>query len=493
MWTSPSVPWEKASQRRRELLAKAWFAGEFFYKLDPVQKEDAAAVLRMWAAADSAASRWVYLDWARRSGKDTVMLVLLMRHCIKNPGSFTTYCAPTQKDMSEILEQVVRPIFVDCPPMLEPKWIKSDYRYKFPNGSVISLAGLDLHPNRARGRKMDMWALTEPGFMSDLEYVFGSIVQPQLLTSPHACGIMGSTPAVSPTHPWSSKYRATAQTRGVYIKRTLDDNPRVSPQDKELFLEEVGGPKSVTARREYYCEHIMDTTRAVVPEWVDHGEACVAEVERPKWINATTIADSGFEDLAAALFCYWDFERAALVIEDEWTAHHANTEEIARGLKSKEEALWADLKRYSANGLKPQPFQRFCDSDLRLLADLKAFHGILVSPVLKDDKEAAVNGLRLSVQRQKILINPRCKQLIASMESAIWNKARTSYERHPELGHYDLVDCAVYAVRNVSRRNPYPPPDYALGSDYHIPPDARKAEQEKRLVSLFRGPRRRTG
>lgn len=487
------MPWEKASEHRRDLLARAWLAGELAYKLDPVQKEDAAAVLRMWAAAESAASRWVVLDWARRAGKDTVMSLLVMRECIKTPGTFSAYCAPTQKDVQEILEQVFHPLLVDCPPELKPQWVKSRYRYQFPNGSIISLAGLDLHPDRARGRKMDIWALTEPGFLSDLDYVFSSIIQPQMMTNPASRGIMGSTPATSPAHPWSAKYCPTAKARGFYLRRTIDDNPRVSERDKELFLEEGGGPRAVATRREYYCEHIMDTTRAVIPEWVDHGEQCVREVERPQWFDATTVADSGFEDLAAGLFCYWHFELAALVVEDEWTAHHANTEEIAKGIKGKEAELWAGLRRYTSNGLKPQPFQRFCDSDLRLLADLKAFHGILVSPVREDDKEAAVNALRLAVQRGKFLIHPRCKKLIASMESAVWNKARTSYDRHPELGHYDLVDCAVYAVRNVSRRNPYPPPAHGLGADYHVSPDLKQTEQEKRLSALFKGPRRRAG
>lgn len=419
------------------------------------------------------------------------MFLTALEACIQRPGSFVPYCAPTQKDAAEITEQVAQPLLLDCPPEMMPQWIKSRYRYQFPNGSAITLVGLDLHPNRARGRGMDMWIMTEPAMLSDMEYVVRSVLIQQALTNPHARGLMGSTPPVSPGHPWVSYFVPTAKARGCYIKRTIDDNPRIDAKTKEAFIAESGGRDSITTRREYFCEPLVDATRAVIPEWLEHSAHCIQPTERPQWLDAITSLDYGSKDLTAILTGYWHFDQAVYVIEDERILRQPTTEDIAAAIKNLE-TTWSKCQRYHSGRAHDQPYLRVSDSDLRLLSDLKAFHALDVQATRKDDREAATNALRLAIQQHKLRIHPRCRLLIQSLEMAVWNKQKTSYERHPELGHYDLVDAAIYFIRNTTKRNPFPPAAYGKDrKNVFLLPESRQTESERTMEAVFSGAARR--
>lgn len=503
VWTPTTIPWEKCSQRRKDQLARAWLSGSLEYKLDPIQKQDAAAIKRHWADAKSAATRWSVLDCARRYGKDSTMGVLAAEICIRQPGARVPYGAPTQKDVIEILEDTFQPMLSDCPPEIRPVWRKSDCRYIFPNGSRLVLVGFDLYPNRARGRSMDAWFLTEPGFFTDLEYVFRGVLLSQALTSPHARGVMGSTPSKTPAHPWSSQFVPTAKARRYYTHRTLWDNPRVDELTKRAFIEETGGEESSDTRREWYAEHVADENLMIIPEFPREKTQIVKEFERPKWFDAYTVIDPGVVDLFAGLFGYWDFERGKICIEDEFAVPQANTRRVAGILEAKEQELWGDCARYAEGRMLPQPFARYSDVELRLIMDLSDEHGLEFIPSAKDNLHAQVNAVRLAVYNRVLEIHPRCKQLISHLEHGVWRPTkhgeRKQFERSGEHGHFDLVAALIYFVRNVSKtRNPNPPPDFGLGNEWHINPDRVKAATRKNISRMFerparQHPRRRAG
>jgi hypothetical protein len=79
----------------------------------------------------------------------------------------------------------------------------------------------------------------------------------------------------------------------------------------------------------------------------------------------------------------------------------------------------------------------------------------------KNGKEWMVNQLREFVKSGKLVIHPRCKMLIASLEFGIWKRDRSDFERSKELGHYDFIDALVYLVAvmlpTVRNLNPIPP------------------------------------
>ena len=104
------------------------------------------------------------------------------------------------------------------------------------------------------------------------------------------------------------------------------------------------------------------------------------------------------------------------------------------------------------------------DNDLKLLNDLQQIHEIMFIATKKDNKEAAVNNLRVWIQNDRIKIHPRCKHLLYHLEFGQWDKNRSKFKNLPDSqdktirgGHVDAVDALIYMVRNIhEHRNPFP-------------------------------------
>ncbi|HEU4524277.1 MAG TPA: hypothetical protein VFR62_04610, partial [Gemmatimonadales bacterium] len=218
--------------------------------------------------------------------------------------------------------------------------------------------------------------------------------------------------------------------------------------------------ESTTWKREYLALHVTDEESAVIPEFAKFKAVIVREVGRPELFDAYAGMDVGWSpDFTGVLWGFWHFEEATLVIEHELLMRKMNTELLATEVDRIESEFYRDQGRCEENAREPQPYMRVSDNDLRLISDLATDHGLLFCPTQKDDKDAAINNLRLMVQgtKGKLLIHPRCVRLIAQLENAVWNKARTEYERSARDGHYDLVDALIYLARNLNRqKNPVP-------------------------------------
>jgi hypothetical protein len=250
---------------------------------------------------------------------------------------------------------------------------------------------------------------------------------------------------------------------GSYFKFTVHDNPRLTPEKIQKDAEEVSGKQGAavwletSVRREFLCEFVTDTARAVIPEFND--EQHVGECERPEWVDTYEGMDLGLVDLTHVLFGYWDFGNARLVIEDELSGQYMLTSDVGAKIKAKEQELWGKLPYFGApNGKHNRaPWGRYSDNEAQQLYDLAAL-GLSFAPAIKTDKEAAINRLRLMFSQGKIVIHPRCKSLLHQLRVGIWNERRTDYERLPGAGHLDGIDALVYMARMIDyNRNPVPP------------------------------------
>jgi hypothetical protein len=248
----------------------------------------------------------------------------------------------------------------------------------------------------------------------------------------------------------------------------------------------LGGRTSTKARRELWCEHIVDEEHAVVPEFTDDRRSrIVAPVSAPTYEQPVIAIDVGFEDLTAVLFGYWSFKTAKLHVQAEVTIKRGRTDQVAEAIRDMEARLW------KGNSNLPEPC-RWSDTDLRLIADLGELHGLGVTPTAKDDKEAQVNALRMLIKEERIRIDPSCTMLIGTLRTAVWNKARTSFERLREYGHADALDALIYLHRNVDRySNPYPgAPEGATWQTHQLrnirDPGHAEAQALKRLFGAAR-------
>jgi hypothetical protein len=428
-----------------------------------------------------------------------LLCLMADEYCRRHDYCIVKYAAPTQKQVRDIIKPLFNKIWRDCPAMLVPRYVAMDSCFIYPNGSKLSMAGCDLGKiDRLRGDSCWLALIDEAGMIEeDLHYIIKDILMPQSLTIQKNDNIDGkviiaSTPPKTPSHPFVS-YIAEAECSGKnnYIKKTIYDNTMLSKETILDYAVEAGctveGEKitkySTTFRREYLAEVITDESLAICPEFNDATEKdLVMEHKRPEYFDAYISMDPGLIDLTAIIFGYWDFVEGLLIIEDEVAINYKdglNTEMIANAIKDKELGLWG----------KRRPYLRVMDTNSILCQDLSDLHGLQFFHTEKDDKEAAVNGVRLLVHNKKMRIHPRCKTLRAHLKYGVWNKSKTKFDKSGEFGHFDMVDALIYLVRNLDRnKNPFP-------QDYNIPTHAnhyvspnllnKKTEQEKVYTDLF--------
>lgn len=420
-----------------------WKRGNLQFKLNKTQKE-------LYDFVKNNPQQILVIAASRRLGKSYFLLTLAFEECLKRPNTIVKYAAQTTKDVvNNIAKHLIKEITQDCPKELLPVYHSHHYTLTFPNGSQIHFSGTEQgRAENLRGSNAHLCIIDEAGFCNDLHYIVKSVMFP-LTTLTKGKIILASTPSKSPDHPFISMMYE-AEVEGRLIKKTIYDNPMITPEDIERIANEIGGIDSVEFRREYLVEPITSEEDAVIPEFTKEVELdIVKEYLKPPYYVGYVGMDIGGKDLTAILFGYYDFANARIIIEDELIYDKkALSDDIAAGIKLKENELFRDAVKIF----------RYCDNNnIILINDLAIKHEIYFHPSPKDDKEAALNDLRLRIKSRKLIINPKCRNLIAHLKSAIWAKNKKSFARSSQFGHYDCIDALLYMVRNINYNfNPYP-------------------------------------
>lgn len=448
---------------------KLWRMGLTSWKFHPAQ-------LDIYEAINNSTGSTFVINCSRQIGKSFLLSAFSIEYALQHPGAKICYLAPTAKAVKKIIIPRIKEILSDCPRDLLPDYKVNDQVYKFHNGSEIHIAGTDAErAENLRGQVFHLVICDEAGFMDKLDYVISSILRPLTITV-NGKIILSSTPPISPAHPFK-KIAENAILSKNYIKKTIHDNPLITDRVKEQYMKEAGGEDSVAWRREFLAEFIIDETQAVIPEAsekkmkelvkkvVPFETSDSSYIMKPLFYDAYTVADLGYTDNTGILFGYWDFYRAALVVEDEAMFNKPNTQMIANIVAQKEFALWGDKR----------PYMRFCDGNPITISDLNNMHKLQFSQTRNDELEASVNAVRLFIADNKIIIDPRCINLISQLQSAIWDSSRKKFARSNDQGHYDLIAALIYMVRNIKRsKNPYPANLGLDISNMYLPPDAGK-------------------
>ena len=415
------------------------------------------------------------LDISRQRGKSWLCCVLWLVLCHCLPGFIVKYCAQEQKSVRAIVQPTVDAIMATCPEEMRPRFIFHDSKWEFPNGSNCTAAGADNKQYIAlRGQKAHLYIKDESAFYSDYEAV-ERVLAPQTQTT-GGFGIDASTPPETPGHPYTTVAKS-ARRRGRYSHRTIYNHPRMSPARVEAYLQKEADKKGLTLeqfkqttyyRREYLCEHVVEEARVIVPEW-SHVEAkAVVEYPRPARYTAYTVIDPGeTRSLFVGLHGFWDFIAGVLYIEDETVLRYPSTSDSGEALVEAERRLWAeDLACGRIDAVI-----RKSDVEMVLIRDLaKHPYNLQFDVTEKTNADAARNNARAAIAKGQVLIHPRCKTLLLTLDTGIWNKARTSYEFSDQIGHADAWDALCYMWRNVQRnRNPN-----ALPASTYSPPAGQR-------------------
>lgn len=389
-----------------------------------------------------------------------------------------------------ILKPRMREILEDCPDDLRPEYKENDKIYLFPNGSEIQMAGTDnQNYDSIRGGTSVLWIVDEAGFCNDLETVVRSVLSPTTLIT-KGRGILASTPDPdAPEHEFVKEFVEPAQLLGKLHKYTIYDNPLIDEQERNNIIATYpGGIKNPKFRAEFLCEIVRNYENTVIPEFDDATEKIIVtdQYKRPPFFDTYRAMDIGGKDFTAVLFAYYDFVKNAVVIEDEFILREKqNSEKIKKGIIEKTEKLWDEKPVYL----------NFADNNNIILLNDLMDKGINFLPTKKDNKEAAINEVRIKVMNHQLIIHPRCKTLIYHLKYATWARKTEkaisasgykAFARSADGGHFDSLDALIYLIRNVVYgKNPYPAHYGALSpADHHIRSTTTKTQQS--ITDMFR-------
>lgn len=474
----------------KDAVRELWARGRLEWKLNAVQK-------KMFASYISQNQEITIITTARRSGKSYMLCLLAIEKCIQTPNAIVKYICPRKNMVKTILQPIMTQICQDCPPEMKPEFKYNDYMYVFPNGSQIQMAGTDGgHHENLRGGRSEFWIVDEAGFCDELTYVVNTILAPTADTT-GGRGIIASTPSKQTDHEFISDFVLPAQADGKLIKYTIHDNPMLTKTKIQQIIDRYPlKEKDPEYRREYLCEIVSGGDLSVVPEFTEELEQkIVREWTTPPFRDSYVSMDIGGRDLTALLFAYYDFKNGKIIIEDELIFGKSNSnqktefriDEFARQVKKKEEGLWTNTM---SGEFKP-PYLRISDNNnLILLNDLTLQYNLQFIPTRKDNREAALNTMRVMLAEEKILIHPRCKTLIHHLKNGTWQKNKKDFSRSANNGHWDAIPALMYLVRNVQEnKNPYPAGyGFANKEDSFKPGGKREyTSSEQGWVNMFKG------
>lgn len=463
-------------------LDDCWRAGDLTHLLDQTQLEI------YWFVRNNP-SKTIFVDAARQLGKSFVMVVIAIEDCILNPAKRVNYIAKTFGALQKMLEQTMAFIASQAPPELRPMFVTSKSRWQLPvegpaRGAFIQLVGADEigGADTARGGSVVTNIIDEAGFISCLEYLLISVIKPMGRRT-RAKTILSTSPAFSPDH-YSCEVQDACIATGSSITRDYWSPGMQSLEEKWQFVRDEAKAANLTVevfmlttafRREYLCQRVLDTALAVVPEFADVKtkiiEAGRVAVRPPFW-DLYISGDPGMDDFFGLLFGYSDFRRSRLVIEDELLLQKANTQTVADAIGELMKVRYPcdpdDVRSVRMKQLRlvskddfafvVKPYSAVLDdSGKRLCADMYTYHGLQFSPALKDDRETAINVMRLEIGACHIEIHPRCVNLIRQLGTAMRTKPGGDLARSKKDGHYDLIAALWYLVRSWEKtHNPYP-------------------------------------
>ena len=413
---------------RQEITNALWRKGNLSYKLHNAQK--------LINQTYKAVTNQLFVgNCSRQFGKTYWAVVKAVEVALAKPKAQIRYAAAFQSDLVDFIIPAFEKVMEDCPEDIKGKFKTQGTKFVFPNDSIIKLVGLDKNPNGLRGNTLDLIIIDECGFVGNLDYVYKSVIIPATTHRPEAKIILISTPPSTPAHSFLD-YAQKAEQEEAYRMFTIFENPMLDAKAVLRLMRETGcvlpddGSEvavieailaskkiefpenwslSTTFRREYLCEFITDSDLQIIPEWNDK-----YVVDEPKdkmygsWHKYVGM-DLGTKDFTACIFGHYNFRKAILYIEDEFKMNGPtmNTNILVGQIKATEAALWGEAP----------PFRRISDNNnLHLLQDMGSIHQLHFLATNKDTLEAMINEVRLLVQAGRIIINPKCKQLIGCLK-----------------------------------------------------------------------------
>lgn len=129
-----------------EARVELWNLGMLEWKLDTTQK-------KIYHFYMGKTDKTIVINASRRLGKTFALMIIALERCLQHPNSIIKFIQPELGMIRKnVIDEVLMPILLDCPPELQPQFKTQDNTFIFKNGSKIQLAGTDNgNYNKIRG------------------------------------------------------------------------------------------------------------------------------------------------------------------------------------------------------------------------------------------------------------------------------------------------------------------------------------------------------
>lgn len=418
----------------------AWQSGNLRYKCRTSQRkiyDERAACKHSRKFVNCCGRGW---------GKSFLLFLLCVESSMRHPGSDSVYVAPVQRKVAEFLEPIARACLSDCPEDLKPEFSTATLIYKFPNGSRIIVCGSNQKAfDNIRGGTFKLAVVDEGAYHDYLVELIERVLMPAL-NKGNGHLVLSSTPP-DVEHPFDQRYCTEAELENYFFHASVYEAGYPEDQIAE-FKRECGWIEAekrwkspaheLNWRIEYMAERgLRNPDKTIIPSWDDKYIQDIKQDQYYPFFNKAVSLDVGTKhDLTVALFGYYHYLNAQLVIEDEFKlpGPEFTTLKLSSAIKVKENNLWKSQ----------QPVVRVMDiSDIQ--ADLNSTHGLSFIGVSKTELHAMVNRLNLLIGAGRIRIHPRCKLLIQTLKNGVWDKNREEFARSETgLGHMDALAALIY-------------------------------------------------
>lgn len=422
-----------------------WDVGDLSYKLWPQQ----ISIYKGIRALPDNIDKGVILC-ARQFGKSTLGVLLAIEDCLRNPEKCILIMAPTLKQAREIVTPRLKLLSQDAPSgYIRPSKSESKW-YIGKQGSELVLGGFDINSGSQRGKTVKNIYIEEIVDSNPDNYIdsMRSDLGPALTHSQGGKMIFLTTLPKQPDHPFITETMEEARATNAFYSFTIDQNTKLTPEDKAACARRCGGENTIEYRREYMNEIVRDASILVVPNFDE--TIHVKEFDLPRYFLPTVSIDwGGVRDKTVALFHYYNFHNDTDEIIDELIfPGNTETHKVVAQCKILEEKYFTKI---TAN-----PIHRVIDAPSALVVDLNGYYGFNCTLPKKDDWQAGINNMTVRFSQNKVLIHKRCQFLIRSCRSGFFNKAKTDFDRTRDLGHMDALAALMYGLRCRLTNNPYP-------------------------------------
>lgn len=369
---------------------------------------------------------------------------------------------PTIEQTTDIVNQAMKNISLDAPEDLVRR-AKSESRWYIGESELI-VGGFNINnAARQRGKSLYRIYIEEIRDSNPDQYhdAMRSDLAPALTHSIDGKMIYLTTLPDIPDHPFVTHTIPEAQLKDSFYSYTINDNKKLTPEQKQKCIDLCGGEKTVEFRREYMNEMVRDQSIMVVPDY-DEAKHIQHIVLPRRYFPHITMDWGGVKDMTCALLHTYDFLNNRYVVMDE-KVFPANTDT---------NIIVNSVKEWITHKDPDHPMYPVITVDApgQLIVDLISLHGLTVRSVPKQDWLSAVNNMSVKFSEpNRIVIHEKCSFLRQSLRSGTFNKKRTDFERTQALGHCDGLAALMYAVRVQNTLSPFSEAPVPGGIIYESP------------------------